>query len=288
MERSDTGNIPGALVSVVIVNFNAGELLLQCLHSVFSSSVPVEVILCDNASTDGSTQRVLEAFPGIRFIRNPTNLGFAKAANEGLEQATGNYRLLLNPDCILQRDTLEKMIGVLEAHPEAGMAGCRILDPDGREQRGCRRQLPDMGNSLAKALGRQSGRRAMDLHLAPLPEAPQPVEAISGAFMLMRFEALEQVGLLDEGYFLHCEDLDWCKRFHDSGWQILFVPEVTITHHRGTCSKATPVRVSWHKHQGMVRYYRKHLASGHNPLVRGGVIGAIYLRFLITLASRRS
>ncbi len=287
MERSDADSDPGVPVSVVIVNFNAGELLLQCLRSVFSNSVRVEVILCDNASTDGSTQRALEAFPGIQLIRNPANLGFARAANEGLERATGKYRLLLNPDCLLQQDTLEKMIAVLEAHPEAGMAGCRILDPDGSEQRGCRRRLPDMGNSLAKALGRQSSRKAMDLHLAPLPERPQPVEAISGAFMLMRAEALQQVGPLDEGYFLHCEDLDWCKRFHDNGWQILFVPGVAITHHQGTCSKATPVRVSWHKHRGMVRYYRKHLASRHNLLVRGGVVGAIYLRFLITLARRR-
>ena len=284
-ERTRTDDQP---VTVVIVNYNAGSHLLQCLESVFSSTVPTEVILCDNASTDGSGDRALAAFPGIRLIANERNLGFARAANQGLQRARGAFRLLLNPDCILQPDTLERTLQALAAHPQAGMAGCRILNPDGSEQRGCRRRLPDMGNSLAKAAGRQQGSRAMDLHRSPLPKAPLPVEAISGAFMLLRAQALESVGLLDEEYFLHCEDLDWCKRFHDAGWQILFVPDAVALHHQGTCSRATPVRVSWHKHRGMARYYRKHLAHRHNPVLRGGVLAAIYLRFLLKLGSRKA
>lgn len=286
MEPTDGKSSPPR-VSVVIVNYNSGELLLQCLEALSAGSVETELILVDNASTDGSTDEALAAFPGVRPIHNERNLGFAAAANLGLAQARGDFLLLLNPDCLVQPDTLERMIAVLESHPEAGMAGCRILNPDGSEQRGCRRRLPDMGNSLAKALGRQKAGRGMDLHETPLPGAPQPVEAISGAFMLVRRQALEETGPLDEDYFLHCEDLDWCKRFHEQGWQILFVPDVTVIHHQGTCSKATPARVSWHKHRGMIRYYNKHLAHRHNLLVRSGIVGAICLRFLATLTNRR-
>jgi len=274
-------------VSVVVVNFNAGGLLLDCLRSVLSSRIPVELILCDNASTDGSLQQAAAAFPQIRVIRNRENLGFARAANQGLREASGTYLLLLNPDCVIQPDTLERMREILEANPRAGMAGCRILNPDGSEQRGCRRRLPTLGSSLAKAAGRQSEELAIDLHELPLPDRPQPVEAISGAFMLVRQQALEDVGLLDESYFLHCEDLDWCKRFHDKNWQILFVPGVTVTHHQGTCSRHLPTRVSWHKHRGMARYYRKHLASRNNLILQGGVLLAIHLRFLATLFSRK-
>ena len=287
MAPTEQGAYAREPVSVVVVNFNAGPLLLDCLRSVLSSSVPVELILCDNASTDGSLEQAIAAFPGIRVIRNRENLGFARAANQGLEQARGKYRLLLNPDCLLESDTLERMIGVLEAHPRAGMAGCRILNPDGSEQRGCRRRLPTLGSGLAKATGRQRANQVIDLHQQPLPDGPQPIEAISGAFMLIRQQALEEVGLLDESYFLHCEDLDWCKRFHDQGWEILFVPDVSVTHHQGTCSRRNPGRVSWHKHRGMARYYRKHLATRNNPIVRGGVLLAIYLRFLSTLVTRK-
>ena len=271
----------------MVVNYNGGELLLQCLEALFASSVETELILVDNASTDGSTHRALAAFPQVRPILNKSNLGFAAATNLGLAQARGDFLLLLNPDCLVQPDTLERMIAVLDSRPDAGMAGCRILNPDGSEQRGCRRRLPDIGNGLAKALGRQKTGKGMDLHETPLPREPQAVEAISGAFMLVRREAFEETGLLDKDYFLHCEDLDWCKRFHDRGWQILFVPDVTVTHHQGTCSRTTPARVSWHKHRGMVRYYHKHLAHRHNLLVRSGIVGAIYLRFLATLANRR-
>ncbi|HIE55411.1 MAG TPA: glycosyltransferase family 2 protein, partial [Chromatiaceae bacterium] len=182
-------------VSVVVVNFNAGGLLLDCLRSVLSSRIPVELILCDNASTDGSLQQAAAAFPQIRVIRNRENLGFARAANQGLREASGTYLLLLNPDCVIQPDTLERMREILEANPRAGMAGCRILNPDGSEQRGCRRRLPTLGSSLAKAAGRQSEELAIDLHELPLPDRPQPVEAISGAFMLVRQQALEDVGL---------------------------------------------------------------------------------------------
>jgi len=265
--------------SVVIVNFNGGELLLQSIAGVLSSTLPVEVILVDNASSDGSADQALAEYPGIDLIRNSHNRGFAVAANQGMRAARGVTLLLLNPDCILQPDTLENLFDVLRCYPEVGMAGCRILNPDGTEQRGCRRNLPTLGGGLQKALGRGNAHVPVDLHLLPLPDQPQFVEAISGAFMLVQRKTLHEVGFLDEGYFMHCEDLDWCRRFLDAGRKILFVPHVEIVHHQGSCSKARPVRVSWYLHRGMARYYRKYLAKDNGWLISLVVIPGIYARF---------
>ncbi len=281
MEKAEASPDTGKpLCSVVIVNFNGGELLLQSVASVLASTLSVEIILIDNASVDGSSEQVQERYPRVQLINNSRNRGFAVAANQGLRAARADFLLLLNPDCILASDTLQNMFEVLRCYPEAGMAGCRILNPDGSEQRGCRRNLPTLGSGLRKAAGSQGGKTAVDLHLQPLPDQPQLIEAISGAFMLVRRRALDEVGLLDEEYFMHCEDLDWCRRFLDMGWKILFVPHVEVVHHQGTCSKATPVRVSWYLHRGMVRYYRKFLARSNGPLVSMVVIPGIYARFL--------
>ncbi len=271
-----------ARVDVVVVNYNGGDLLLRAVAAVLASTVPLRLTLVDNASTDGSAAEVQARFPEVVLLQNSRNLGFAAAANQGLRAGDAAFALLLNPDCLLQPDTLERMLEVLEKHPEAGMAGCRILNPDGSEQRGCRRQLPTLASGAGKALGRQ---RAMDLHLQPLPDTPQPVEAISGAFMLLRREALDGVGLLDEGYFMHCEDLDWCRRFLDAGWKILFVPHVEVVHHQGHCSRAVPLRVLWHKHRGMARYYRKFLAGRAGSFRSALVLPSIYGRFLVLVVA---
>ncbi|WP_456374252.1 glycosyltransferase family 2 protein [Thiolapillus sp.] len=268
-------------VDVVIVNYNGGDLLLQAVQAVLDSRLPIRLVVVDNASSDGSIERLGAEYPQARILQNQKNLGFATAANQGLSAGNADFVLLLNPDCLLQPDTLQGMLETMADYPDVGMAGCRILNPDGSEQRGCRRELPTLGSGAGKALGRS---QAMDLHRQPLPDHPQFVEAISGAFMLLRRKALADVGLLDEGYFMHCEDLDWCRRFADAGWKILFVPDVEVVHYQGHCSKSSPVRVLWHKHRGMARYYRKYLA-GQGSLLRSiVVVPAIYLRFLMLAA----
>lgn len=265
-------------ISVVIVNFNAGDVLLQAVDSVLASSVQLELLVVDNASDPAPP---LVSSDSLQLIRNEQNLGFAVANNQAIAQSRGDYILLLNPDCLVQPDTLERMLHTLEQYPTAGMAGCRILNEDGTEQRGCRRNLPTTGSGFARAFNirrfNPSGETAIDLNRDQLPEQPVFVEAISGAFMLVKRAALEDVGPLDEHYFLHCEDLDWCKRFADKGWKILFVPDVEVVHRQGSCSNSIPVRVSWHKHVGMAKYYAKFLqrdrALPFNLLVYAGIYG---------------
>lgn len=277
-------------ISIVIVNFNAGSVLRENLARLaqIARQEPLEVILVDNGSTDGSLDRIEHAVRAhsqlpITVIENLENRGFATACNQGIAASRGEYVLCLNPDCLLETDTLTVTRLALAAAPQAGMAGALILNPDGSEQRGCRRDLPNAKQSVfyASGLSKLFPRRFRSFNYTgdTLPDAPIAVPAISGAFMLVKRAALVRVGPLDENYFLHGEDLDWCRRFNDAGYQILFVPQARLTHHQGTCSKHVPIRVEWHKHRGMWRYYRKFQAPHSNGLVNATVASGIALHF---------
>jgi hypothetical protein len=284
-------------IDVITVNYDAGESLLACVRSVLGSSVPTRVWVVDNASTDGSVERLeseLGDEPRLTILRNPENLGFARANNQILQRSlAGEYALLLNPDCVVETDTLGSVARALDADPGAGMAGCLLLGTDGREQVGCRRETPTPRRALARAFGlsrvvaglaRALGRQPPPdfvLKDRPLPSGTAEVGAISGAFMLVRAAALEAVGPLDEGYFLHAEDLDWCLRFRRFGWRILFVPGARAVHEKGRCSRAHPFRVQWHLHRGMTRYYLEHHRRGQPwPLVALVWVG-IWTRFAL-------
>ncbi len=288
------------LVSVIIVNYNAGELLTECVRSVLQSSAPIEAIVSDNGSTDGSVQYLRKMFgkdSRLRIVENNANLGFARANNIVLPYATGNHILFLNPDCIIEPNTIERMERIVASNPEVGMAGCLIKNLDGGEQAGCRRMVPTPWRTFARVLHldklfpNHPGFRSFVLSNQPLPDRPVYIEALSGAFMFVRRETLENVGVLDDKYFMHCEDLDWCMRFRKAGWKILFAPEVEITHIKGTCSRERPIRVLWHKHRGMVRFYRKFFRRQYPAPFMWLVIASVWVRFTaitITIVFRRS
>ncbi|AHE98550.1 glycosyltransferase family 2 protein [Thioalkalivibrio paradoxus] len=285
--------MPAPAVSVIIVSFNSGPLLLQSVQAALGSSLPVQVLVSDNGSEDGSMDSlagVADRDPRVELYRGDRNRGFAAAANRVLPQAQAPWLLFLNPDCLLEPDTLARMLAVLEDWPDAGIAGPLIRNADGSEQPGGRRREPTPWRSLARVLGLQRLRPGdhrfadFNLHRDPLPDAPVAVDAISGAFMLARRAALDRVGPLDEGYFLHCEDLDWCRRFRDAGFTVLFVPQVAVVHHKGVSSRARPVRVEWHKHRGMMRYYRKFFLGAH-PRPLFWLVGiAVWARFVLLAA----
>lgn len=279
--------VPG-LVSVVTVNFNAGDLLITSARAALASTGPVELIVVDNGSTDGSvaTLRAAVSDPRLTVIEAGDNLGFARATNTGVRVARGDLLLILNPDCIIAPDTVARMRAVMDAHPDAGMAGCLIRNPDGTEQAGSRRAVPTPWRSLVRTLGLARlfphHRRLFDdfvLAGQPLPAEPVAMEAISGAFMLVRRSALGEVGLLDEGYFLHCEDLDWCMRFRGAGHPILFVPDVEVVHHKGHCSRDRPIRVLWHMHRGMTRFYGKFFLHQYPRPLMWVVFAGVWMRF---------
>lgn len=274
-------------VSVVVVNYNAGPLLADCVRAVLASDTRVQLIVSDNGSTDGSVERVAALWadePRLRILRNGANLGFAKANNLAFPLAEADYLLCLNPDCLVAPDTLSRMADVLDGRPEIGMAGCLVLDPDGSEQVACRRAIPDPwmaardlfgpARLLATVRGRRVARRP-----PALPTAPVEVEAISGSFMFVRRRALESVGPLDEGYFLHCEDLDWFVRFARAGWGIALVPDARVVHHKGACSSGNPIAVERYKHQGMERFFRKHQYARYPTAFSALVVLGIRIHF---------
>ena len=276
-----------ARVSVVVVNYNGGELVLDAVRAVLSSTVGVEVHVVDNASNDGSPQQLRNLFAdrvNFHLIENRDNLGFARANNQALRRISSDYALLLNPDCLVQPDTIEQMLQILADRPGVGMAGCLVRNPDGTEQLGCRRDLPTPWSSLVRVLNLDKllppkpGSDAIGAE-RPLPAEPVEVQAISGSFMLVRRAALQNVGLMDEGYFLHCEDLDWCAAFRERGWKILFVPSVDVVHYKGTCSNGHQVRVLWYKHKGMARFYRKFLKRYYPFVLSWLVYLGIWARF---------
>jgi hypothetical protein len=284
-----------AALTVIVVNFNAGELLAECVGAVLGSSVRTQVLVSDNGSTDGSIRAVRARFgadPRLTLVENGENLGFAAGNNRVLGRAEAPYLLFLNPDCIVGPETLSRMLAFMETTPDAGMAGCIIRDPDGSEQVASRRAIPDPWIGLVRVLHldriwpRLTRAHRLNLTDRPLPDRPVPVEAISGSFMLVRRAALDQVGPLDEGYFLHCEDLDWFLRFARAGWGIYLVPDVEVVHHKGACSTGRPLRVEWHKHKGMARFFGKFQAGDHSLPFRALVWVGIWGHFgLVALVS---
>jgi GT2 family glycosyltransferase len=282
-------------VSVITVNYNAGAMLSDCVASVMAQCD--QIIVVDNASTDDSLATLGAAFPSnpkLSIIRNERNLGFAKGCNIGTAMASGEIVLFLNPDCVVEPTTIAGLIAALDQHPAAGMAGAMLTDPDGREQGGGRRAVPTPWRSFVRAFGLSRlayrwPKLFFDFHLheQPLPDRPIEVEAISGACMMVRRAAMNKVGLLDEGYFMHCEDLDWCMRFRRESWTILFVPDAKIVHYKGVCSRSRPMFVEWHKHKGMMRFYRKFFVHQYPGILMWLVGAGIWLRFLamVTLYS---
>ena len=274
---------------VIIVNYNAGELLQSCVRSTLVAGAR-RVIVVDNGSRDGSVEAAESAIASeqLTVMRNGDNLGFARACNVGAQASDADVLLFLNPDCVLAPEALERMMGVLDSEEGAGMVGGLLCNPDGSEQPGGRRDFPTPRRAFARAFGLSRLGRIFPslfpdflLHQAPLPAGPVDVDAISGACMLVRREAIDDIGLWDEGYFLHCEDLDWCMRFKLGGWRVVFVPDARVMHVGGACSRTRPVFVEWHKHRGMLRFYTKFFRRRYSPPLWWLVVLGVWLRFAL-------
>lgn len=278
------------VISAIVVNYNAGRFLRGCIDSLVACPLEIEIIVVDNDSTDGSLD-TLDTSPQVTIIRNSQNLGFSGGCNVGVKAASADNLFFLNPDCTFLPGTITHLLGYLKTHDQVGMVGGFLVGPDGLEQAGGRRAVPTPWRTFVRATGLTLfsdlwPRLFEDFHLHkhPLPAEPIEVEAISGACMLVKREALEDVGLWDEGYFLHCEDLDYCMRFRGNGWKIAFVPDAPIVHEQGACSRTRPIFVEWHKHKGMMRFYRKFFHHQYPGVLMGLVALGVWLRFSGVLA----
>lgn len=253
-------------VSVIIVSWNARDYLLRCLRSLSPAACgyPAEIIVVDNASSDGSAEIVSAQFPEVRLIRNRANLGFAKANNIGIRAARGRYLCLVNSDVEVLPGCIGRLVEYCEAHGQAGLVGPRVMGGDGRLQRSCR-GFPTIWNMFCRALALDSVFPQVRLFTGYsltywAQDKTQPVDILSGCFWLARRESLEEAGLLDEAFFMYGEDMDWCKRFWVSGWQVVFVSEAKAIHYGGASSANAPVRFYIERQRADLQYWRKHHA----------------------------
>lgn len=231
-------------VSVVIVNWNVRDYLRDCLRSVYEQTkgVRFEVIVVDNGSADGSQEIVRREFPQVRLIENPENHGFAAANNQGIKLATGRYLLLLNPDTVVLDDAIGKAVAFADGNPSVGIVGCQVLETQHSVQPTCFR-FPSPMTIFMTLTGLQSlfpNSRLFALARFGdwARDTERDVDVVSGMFMLVRREAIDEVGLMDEDYFMYAEEADWCYRFWQAGWRCVFTPQARITHVDGG-SKST-------------------------------------------------
>jgi len=281
-------------LAIVIVNYNTKELLRACLRSVYASEgdFSYHVTVVDNASQDGSIDMVREEFPQARAIAAPINGGFAYANNIGLRtygfgqgkplDALPRYALLLNPDTEVPPTALADMVALMDARPELGAAGPRLILPDGSLDKACRRAFPSPMSFVYRGLGLSKlfpeHPRFGQYNLTYLPEDQESeVDSVVGAFMMVRREALEAVGLLDEAFFMYGEDLDWAYRIKQAGWKIWYYPKVTVYHHKGAASKGN-VKARRAFYEAMAVFVRKHYKQQTNPLLYGMILAGIAVK----------
>jgi len=230
-------------VSIVIVNWNVREMLRNCLKSIYQETKDInfEIIVVDNGSKDGSVQMLRQEFPEVILIQNQDNLGFAAANNQGINRARAKYILLLNPDTLILDNAIAKTVNFMDAHPEAGIAGCKVLKPDGSFLKSCH-DFPSLLNLVLASLylhkifqgNRFFGSQGLTVWKH---DYTREVDIVAGCFMMARREAIDQVGLMDEDFFMYAEEFDWCYRFKLMGWKVIFTPEAQIIHFRGQSTK---------------------------------------------------
>lgn len=279
---SDRSMQSSADLAIVILNYNTASLLRDCLRSIRSNqhALQVEVIVVDNASSDESVAVMRTEFPDVRLIVNPTNIGYSAGNNVALRalgfdpqqplplEALPRYVLLLNPDTILPPTTLAKMVRFMDEHPTIGVAGPRVRRPDGSLDRACRRSFPTPQVSFYRMTGLSrlfpKSRRFNAYNLEYLPEeSVHPVDSVVGAYMQVRREAILQVGLLDERFFMYGEDLDWAKRIKDAGWEVWYNGAVEIIHVKeAASSQSSKSRIDFY--EAMWLFYQKHYRQETN------------------------
>ena len=255
--------VPG---SIIVLNHNTRDLTLSCLHNFVAKlrAVGWEVIVVDNGSTDGSEQAIREAFADVKVIRSERNLGFAGGNNLGLCEAQGAVVILINSDVLAPAETLRDLADSLLAQPTTGAISAGLMTPEGRPQAFAFGADPTVGYLLRRAAYALLGLGAM--HEWDIAQ-PVQVDWVSGACLAVRREVVQQVGLLDENFFLYFEDNDWCLRMRQAGWRVIYEPRLRVTHLGGVSQPQRRVANQYY-YQGLVRFYRKHYGCGPALLLR--------------------
>ena len=277
-------------VSIVIVNYNTCELTLNALRSIYQSETAAqfEVILVDNYSRDESVALIRRQFPQVQLICNQGNVGFSRANNQAMRIARGRYVLLLNSDTIVQTDTLDTMISFMDEHPTVGVSGCKLVLPNGSLDKACRRGFPTPSASFYYAFGISklfpNIPKFNQYQLGYLdPDLAYPVDCLVGAFMFVRRTTIDQVGLLDEDFFMYGEDIDWCYRIKQAGWVNYYYPLTQIIHYKGASSQRKPFKIIYEFHRAMLLFHRKHYRHKYSAFTNTLVYIGVWLKLAAAL-----
>ncbi len=277
------------ILSIIIVNYNVRQLLKGCLQSL-EDTFPqenVEIIVVDNHSTDKSAAMLRKEFPQVKVIENETNRGFAAANNQGLRQSQGEYILLLNPDTVVLPNALREMVNFIEIHSDAGALGCKILNADGTLQSSCR-NFPSLTTIFLENTGLYRllsvSKRLRNRYLILWDhDQIRAVDSVKGACLMVRKDVIDQIGFLDEAFFLYGEEVDLCKRISDAGWNIYFTPDAQIVHYDKQSSRLHVQRNLAQQYKARLLYYQKHLNKHQAFLGRLLVILGVVLRLMTGL-----
>ncbi|KAA8999495.1 glycosyltransferase family 2 protein [Paenibacillus spiritus] len=277
-------------VSILILNYNTCRLTLDCLRSVYDSATAYryEVIVVDNHSSDGSVEAIRREFPQAVLIANEENVGFARGNNQAMKMAAGRYVLLLNSDTVVMPETLDTMIRFMDERPDIGASGCKIILPDGSLDKACKRGFPTPSASFYYAFGISKlfpdNPRYNGYQLGYLdPDQDYAVDALVGAFMMVRRETIAEVGGLDEEFFMYGEDLDWCYRIKEAGWGIWYYPRTSIIHLKGGSARRRPPKIIYEFHRAMILFHRKHYQAKYNVMVNGAVYAGVGVKLAAAL-----
>ncbi len=276
------------------MSYNTRDLLRVCLRSVLASELAngLEAIVVDNCSSDGSADMVEAEFPTVRTMRSPRNGGFAFGNNQGLRVAQGRYVLLLNPDTETPPEALPTLVSFMDDHPEAGVCGPRLVRADGGLDLACRRSFPTPEVSFYRIFGLSklfsNSPRFARYNLTYLDEHKlAEVDSVVGACMMVRSEAMQQAGLLDEQYFMYGEDLDWAYRIKQLGWKVYYNPAATILHYKRESARQRPVKTITEFYRAMIIFHRKHYAIRTFFLLNWLIVLGIYVRGGLALLINR-
>lgn len=293
-EDNETRHVPD--VSVIIVNWNLRDFLRRCLESIHSQggNLTVETIVVDNASSDGSTGMMEQEFPDVLRIINEENAGFARACNQGLREAGSRYLFLLNNDAELLEGVLASLVGFMDAHPDIGVCGPRVVNGDGTLQvhsKGFYPSIPRIAGQLfLPGYSRHPGGRSLGLYEFNDDMKIREFDWLSGCALLARREAVEDVGLLDAEVFMYCEDMDWCYRMKQAGWKVMYLPLAQVLHYGGQSMLRQRGAIVGSHAAGLVAYYSRYhgraaallfrmvLAAGYAVQAVGWVIGGLFGR----------
>lgn len=271
-------------LSILIVSWNTRDLLAQCLASIAANppAAEFEIIVVDNASTDGSVDMVRERFPLVRLLGLERNVGFAGGNNQAIDISRGRYLLFLNPDTVVQPGAIETLVNFMDNTPATGAAGSMLLNPDGTLQLSCY-PAPTLGRELWRLFHLDAFQPLALYPMSRWPtDSPRAVDTVQGASFIVRRDVVDGVGAFDESFFMYSEEVDWCLRIRRAGWQIYWVPGSRVIHYGGQSTRQIPTAMFLQLYRAKVQYFRKHYGAFHSLAYKGELLLASAARLAMT------